>query len=213
MVTPGALRGATVTPTVTRERASLNLTSKGCRLTIVAGLLAMAGTAHAQTPPPPATADHRPVVSLLADSPRAQLQVQTWPNEWNELCAAPCNRPVDPQGVYRIAGRTVLPSPAFRLPRPDGPVTVRVHAGSTIRRKVGLGLTLGGVGGLLVGGTLLAVSRTASSERPELADTDIRTPSNKDVTVFYGVIGVIVGVALLAVGIPLFASHTSVDVE
>ena len=56
--------------------------------------------------PPPA---YGPIVTVRSDHPRARLQVQG-PLKWQDVCVAPCNVPVNPQGLYRIGGGARTPS-------------------------------------------------------------------------------------------------------
>jgi hypothetical protein len=150
--------------------------------------------------PPPA---YGPIVTVRSDHPRARLQVQG-PLKWQDVCIAPCNVPVNPQGTYRIGGGTIRPSDGFNMPRPAGQVVVEAQTGSTVKHWVGFGLTIGGVVAA-VSGTLLY----ASAPGPDVyGDTAARDTAHVG-----GIVYLVTGLILLAVGIPLSMSSTSVDVH
>ncbi|HVR62839.1 MAG TPA: hypothetical protein VMU50_13130 [Polyangia bacterium] len=163
-------------------------------------------------PPPgyslPPPAGNGPVLSLFADNPRARLQMQLLENQWTDVCAVPCGRPVNPQGVFRVAGGTIQPSSPFQLPRPDGQVMVRARTGSKVKRWVGFGLAMGGVAGAAAGGLYLAAASNTSKDF---------YGNNTTTHDFYEVAGItylVVGVVLMAIGFPMFASQgTSVEVR
>ena len=96
-------------------------------------------------PGPPPAYGYGPIVTVRSDHPRARLQVQG-PLKWQDVCVAPCNVPVNPQGLYRIGGGTIRPSDGFNMPRPAGQVVVEAQTGSTVKHWVGFGLIIGGVG-------------------------------------------------------------------
>ena len=100
-----------------------------------------------------------PIVTVRSDHPRARLQVQG-PLKWQDVCVAPCNVPVNPQGMYRIGGGTIRPSEGFNMPRPAGQVVVEAQTGSTVKHWVGFGLTIGGA-------VAAAQRRAALRERSE----------------------------------------------
>jgi hypothetical protein len=150
---------------------------------------------------PPASG---PVVTLRADNPRARLQQMQL--RWRDVCTSPCGVPVDPAGTYRIGGGTVRPSLEFRMPRPSGPVLIDTQTGSTVKHWVGFGLAIGGGVSALAGVLFLALASSASSN-------SALGPSAKDVATIYGVTYLVIGGILMAVGIPLSMSSTSVTVR
>ena len=155
-------------------------------------------------PPPGPPPVYGPIVTLRANNPRARLQVQT-ALKWQDVCLAPCNVPVNPAGAYRVGGGTIRPSEIFNMPRPSGPVVIDVEAGSNVKRWVGFGLILGGIG-FAVGGTLTYMN---APEATGFATTD----TQRDAAHVAGILYVIAGIVLLAVGIPLSTSHTTVQVR
>jgi len=112
--------------------------------------------------------------------------------------------PVNPQGTYRIGGGTIRPSEGFNLPRPAGQVVVEAQTGSVVKHWVGFGLTIGGAVSAVSGALLYA-----SAPGPDIyGDTAARDTAHVG-----GVVYMVVGLILLAVGIPLSMSSTSVDVR
>ena len=154
-------------------------------------------------PPPPAYG-YGPIVTVRADHPRARLQVQG-PLKWQDVCIAPCNVPVNPAGMYRIGGGTIRPSAPFNMPRPSGQVVVDAQTGSTVKHWVGFGLVLGGIGAAL-GGTLIYAG--APGDDPYTGSSTERDSAHA-----VGIVYIVTGLILLAVGIPLAASSTSVEVH
>jgi hypothetical protein len=150
---------------------------------------------------PPFSGQPGPVVRLNASHPRAQLQEMR--GSWMDVCRMPCGVPVNPAGLFRVGGGTFRGSEPFHMPRPAGEVLVDARMGSNIKHWVGFALMLGGIGGLAAGSFLLA------TPAPDSYSTTMKDAVKAD-----GVVGVITGVVLLAVGIPLFAmNNTSVDVR
>jgi hypothetical protein len=160
---------------------------------------------QAAPPPgaPPPGMGYGPVVTLRADNPRARLQVMG-PLKWQDVCIAPCNVPVNPAGLYRVGGGSIRPSSEFNMPR-SAHVTIDTQVGSTVKHWVGLGLMLGGAGLGLAGGLYYASASDVSNS--------YGSTTNEDAVKAVGIVYLIAGVILLAVGIPLFASSTSVDVQ
>jgi hypothetical protein len=153
--------------------------------------------------PPPV---YGPIVTLRANSPRARLQVQT-NLRWQDVCLTPCNVPVNPAGVYRVGGGSIRPSESFPMPRPSGPVVIDAQVGSTVKHWVGIGLTIGGIASAVAGGLYLLAGSSASNE-------DFGTGvSSKDTYNAAGIVYLIIGGILLAVGIPVSMSSTSVQIR
>jgi hypothetical protein len=163
---------------------------------------------------PPAGSPPGPVVVLRASEPHATLQVETqldWQPRpsWQNVCAAPCGRPVDPAALYRVAGRSLVPSDPFTLPRRSGEVTIDAQLGSRPRNIIGKVFTLAGFGAAAAGALLyLAGSRVSPDAGGDAA------PPPRLILQFYGAVLFGAGVAVGATGIPLWAtSSTSVDVK
>jgi hypothetical protein len=158
---------------------------------------------YAQPYPPPV---YGPIVTLRADNPRARLQVMTQ-LKWQDVCLAPCNVPVHPGGTYRVGGGSIRGSEEFTMPRASGQVVVDAQVGSKVKRGIGIGLTIGGAVSALVGGIVL-VSAPADSNDPYGYSSNRREEAQ-----FLGVFYLVIGAVLMAVGIPLSASSTSVQVR
>ena len=147
-----------------------------------------------------------PVVIVRSDNPQARLQTQGG-LKWRDVCVAPCNVPVNPVGLYRIGGGTIRPSDAFNMPRPAGKVVVQAQAGSNVKHWVGVGLIVGGVIDGALGGLYYA---SASDLANSSSNT---TGQGKEYFQTIGIVSIVTGVILLAIGIPLAASSTSVEVR
>jgi hypothetical protein len=146
-----------------------------------------------------------PIVTLRADHPRARLQVMG-PIKWQDICVPPCNLPVHPAGSYRIGGGSLRPSEAFSMPRQSGSVAIDARVGSKIKHGVGLGLTIGGAVAAALGGLYL-VSASSYSE------SDDPYGNRREIAQSAGSLFLVVGAVLLAIGIPLAASSTSVTIR
>jgi hypothetical protein len=142
-----------------------------------------------------------PVVTLRADNPRAVLQ--RFQLRWQDICVTPCGVPVDPAGTYRIAGDTIRPSTEFRMPLPPGPVLIDTQTGSTLKHSGGLVLAIGGGVSALVG----IVYLVKASNTPPSVDQAGKGEMNA-----IGVIYLLIGGVLMAVGIPMSMSSTEVSV-
>jgi hypothetical protein len=144
---------------------------------------------------------------LRASAPRARLQMQTQ-LKWVDVCVAPCGVPVDPRGTYRVGGGSYRGSDAFRMPRSDGQVLIDARVGSQPKHIVGLVLMIVGIAD--VAGGILIYS-LASHVNNDTATTGVDA---QGLYRFEGIVGIVAGVILMAVGIPMMAtSGTSVDVH
>jgi len=123
---------------------------------------------------------------------------------WQDVCLTPCNVPVSPAGVYRVGGGTIRASESFNMPRPSGQVLIDAQVGSKVKRGVGVGLTIGGGIAAAAGGVYLLAA--AGSNNDGFTNT-------KDALTAFGILYLVVGVVLLAVGIPLSTSSTSITVR
>jgi hypothetical protein len=147
-----------------------------------------------------------PVVTVRSDNPQARLQTQG-ELKWRDVCVAPCNVPVNPAGLYRIGGGTIRPSEPFNLPRPAGHVVVQAQAGSNVKHWVGVGMVIGGLVDAALGGIYYASAEDLASSSSN------STGQSKEYFQTIGIVSVVTGVILLAIGIPLAASSTSVEVR
>src|SRR5581483_5739642 len=135
-----------------------------------------------------------PVVRLRSNNPRATLQQMQL--RWRDVCVAPCGVPVDPRAMYRIGGRSVKPSAPFAIPRPAGEVYVDAHAGNLVKYWVGVGLSIGGIASAGVGGLYLLSAGSSDTTVSDVAKT-------------YGIVYLITGAILMAIGIPMWTSNGS----
>lgn len=148
-----------------------------------------------------------PFVTLRANSPKARLQMMGQQLQWRDICVAPCRVAVNPTGVFRVGGNTIRPSDSFNMPRPSGQVVIDAEVGSTVKHWVGIALIIGGV--LDAGfGTLYYAAAD------DLATSSSNTTGmTKGSFQAVGIVGIVTGVILLAIGIPLSLSSTSVEVR
>lgn len=153
------------------------------------------------TPPPGTPPINGPVVQIRSSNPKARLQTMRF--TWRDVCTAPCNVPVDPNGTYRIGGGSIRPSAEFRMPRPAGTVLVRTETGSTARHWVGVAMIVGGLGAVL-GGIIL---RSLASSNTNY------TSEQRDFYKAVGIVEIVGGAAVAAIGIPVSMSSTSVEVQ
>jgi len=127
--------------------------------------------------------------------------------QWRDVCVAPCNVPVNPQGTYRIGGGSIRGSEPFMMPRPSGQVVIDTQVGSKVKHIVGIVLIIAGIvdAGF---GTLYYLSANdlanSSSNTTDLGKTYFQT---------VGIVGIVTGLVLLGGGSPLSMSSTSVEVR
>ena len=171
---------------------------------LAASQLLYSPAGHAQAPPT-GPLDPGPIVTLRADSMKARLQIFEQKLTWQDVCLAPCNVPVNPWGIYRVGGGTIRPSATFSLPRKPS-VVIDAKVGSTVKHGVGLGLIVGGIVTAVGGGVIYT---SADDDQPDPYGSN----APKTIVHIYGVFFMVVGALLLAVGIPLSLSSTSVEVH
>lgn len=105
---------------------------------------------------PCATAQGRDVPITVRGDAGADFQIARW-SGWQTLCRTPCSTTGPSDGLYRITGADIIPSPTLRLPAYDMPVLEastttlamwRDHSGVMFT-----GIVIGGIGaaGLLAG--------------------------------------------------------------
>jgi hypothetical protein len=154
---------------------------------------------------PPPQADG-PIVTLRATSPKARLQLLGQQLRWQDVCAAPCNVPVNPAGTYRVGGGSIRASEGFQMPRSSGPVLIEARTGSKIKRWVGIGMMIAGIGAIGAGTAYYLLA-------DDLSDATGSSVTSKEYYQVSGIVYGVIGVILLAIGIPLSTSHTSVTVR
>jgi len=155
--------------------------------------------------PPPGAG---PVVRLTTDNQAARLQVMRL--RWINVCFAPCDVAVDPNGIYRVGGGTVRPSEEFRMPRPQGTVLVEAQTGSTVKHWVGFGMILGGLGAVAGGALVYAAAPSQATEDDGFGDV---STTSRHVDHVVGITYMVIGAIVAAIGIPLLGSRTSVEVR
>jgi len=156
--------------------------------------------------PPPISG---PRVTLQVDNPNGRLQ-QHMQFRWQDICVAPCGAVLDPRATYRVGGGTSIASEPFQLPRSSGEVFIDAQVGSKVKHWVGLGLMIGGGVAALYGLLYWQMSK---------AFADVESSSGNGSTGFsdtvrnVGLTVIGVGVVLEIVGIVMFSSGTSVQVQ
>ena len=186
-------------PRMLRSRGALSVS------VLAASQLLYSPAGHAQAPPTAARSMPGPIVTLRADNMKARLQIFEQKLTWQDVCLAPCNVPVNPWGIYRVGGGTIRPSATFSLPRKPS-VVIDAKVGSTVKHGVGLGLIVGGIVTAVGGGVIYT---SADDDQPDPYGSN----APKTIVHIYGVFFMVVGALLLAVGIPLSLSSTSVEVH
>jgi hypothetical protein len=154
----------------------------------------------AYQPQPPLAAPTGPLVKLQANKPQAILQ-QLRLRTWQDLCLMPCGIVVDPTGSYRVGGEGLRDTSSFQMPRPSGEVLVDANMGTSARRRTGIGLTLGGFGAALLGGLTARLGIESDSQSTSNQNTSTNSTG--------GLVLLIVGIAAVAVGIPLWVTSRS----
>jgi hypothetical protein len=155
---------------------------------------------------PPRGAVTAPSVTLRSNSPRARLQIQTQ-LRWQDVCVTPCNVAVNPVGTYRVGGGSIRPSESFQLPRTSGQIVIDTQVGSNIKHWVGVGMIILGIADLVAGAIFYA---TAADWSAASADPSVTSEAYFQVV---GIGSIVTGIVLLAIGIPLSTSRTSVTVR
>jgi hypothetical protein len=154
--------------------------------------------------PPPG-----PTVMLRAASPKARLQMLDQQLQWRDVCAPPCRTYVSRVGTYRVGGATIRPSEPFNMPRSSGSVQIDAQLGSSVKRGVGIGLIIGGIANAAFGALYYSQADSLASS----SSSSSSMPMGKDFYQAVGIVGIITGVIVVAIGIPLAMSSTSVEVR
>lgn len=151
-----------------------------------------------------------PLVYLRADNPRTTLQIRIDEDQWQDLCRVPCGAPLDPSQVYRVNGRSFVPTESFQLPRSSGQVSLEARMGLKVRNITGRILTPIG-GALILAGALLFL---AGSQSSELSDQDVVDNRDRRALHLYGVVAAVGGLGIGLAGLILWRGNVSrVEVE
>jgi hypothetical protein len=180
-----------------RSSASRAVLATGTAAVIVLG----AASSRAQGPQAPAPAFVDAEVAVPHATGLPELQAREHDAPWTTACVPPCRLRLPLDAEYRIAGDGIVDSEIFRLP-PAEKVRVEGHVGSSMLRRVG-GLL--GLGGLIfaAGGTTILLFPNDPG-----ASSDAR---GSKTIVGAGFLGM--GVVAAAVGALAWAfSDTNVDV-
>lgn len=172
-------------------------------------------------PPPPPPAAPPPVetgavVHLVADDEEARLSklagtgetteqigtsmVQVEVEIYDSLCRAPCDKRIKP-GLYRIAGKGLLPSNDFEVPS-SGAITVNAHMAGKGRLGGGRMALFIGIPLMIAGGSLLIFSAIVLKPPPSDTSLDIRP-------IFYGMGGALLGLGAIGVGLGIYFLATA----
>ena len=192
-----------------------NMTLKLCLLGITAAATACASAdVQRDTYPKPKPGAEGPgIVHLYVESDDA-VSVYEEPDSRGDLarrvCSSPCDIDVDGTASQRfvIAGVGVATSEAFQLRDYEGPITIRVDAGSKAARTGGLVLTSIGGGTTLLGLLLMM----ASGGGDEDADPRATPTESNPVMIGGGIVAAVGGAAVISGYVLLFTSTTSVEV-
>jgi hypothetical protein len=146
---------------------------------------------------------------LRATAPRARLQQQQQLSlRWVDVCVAPCGVPVDPAGIYRVGGGGYRGSEPFHLPRQTGQVFLEARVGSQGKHIAGMILMIVGIANVIGGVVVYSLASSLNT------DTTSSGVDARSLYRFEGVAEGIVGVVLMAIGIPMMAtSGTSVEMR
>lgn len=179
-------------------------------------------------PPPPAQARVavEPSNAAPAASPAEEARRQVYVHidvgdsvdlEWDgegagakPVCTSPCDQLVPARGTYRITGTDLRPSKSFDLV--GDRVTLRVAAASQSAYVAGKTLTVIGAVPAGIAGSLLLLAAAFSGFPSDSPDSGPSSSSGPPSAVIDAGIALGVGVAFMAVGIPmmLLNAHTRV---
>jgi hypothetical protein len=190
---------------------------------MTSALAVASATARAEPTPPPSPSSSAQPLRLDSDDGRASLlrldpdiwivnarhrSRGPWPIEhWTRLCDAPCNAPVDRNGLFMVAGDGLTPSEPFSLEKDVR--TLKVTAGSSARRSLGLaGVMLG------AGMTSIGIAMAATTPKPTSPPADWPatlpwdSPSGPPAALTWGF--VVVGAVMLIVGMAVAVGQSTV---
>ncbi len=187
-------------------------------MTVAAPALADDGSPAAPTPK---QAPSSVTVVLHADTPRATLErrdtVATYAGvpikdasifglaTWSPQCTAPCETALDPKYTYRIGGDGLVPSDSFVLPHDGRPLMMDAKMGSATERVGGLGLSVMGAGGLVLGTAALVIS-------PILAADDVGSQTARNIVLGSGIAVTTLSATVFGIGLYLW-SHSETKIR
>jgi hypothetical protein len=196
-------------------------------VSIVAAAIALTyvSSAHAQeaaAPTPPiatpasASAPKDVSVTLSADDSRATIERRVGTTsyaglpladasfgsiaQWEQACVAPCELQLDKRYSYRVAGDGLVPSDSFTLPRDRDHLKLDAKMGSSYGRLGGIGLTVMGAGGVLLGGAAVVLT-------PIFASQDVGSGTFRTGLLAGGVSVLSLGALAVGAGIFLWATN------
>jgi hypothetical protein len=196
-------------------------------VSIVAAAIALTyvSSAHAQeaaAPTPPiatpaiASAPKDVSVTLSADDSRATIERRVGTTsyaglpladasfgsiaQWEQACVAPCELQLDKRYSYRVAGDGLVPSDSFTLPRDRDHLKLDAKMGSSYGRLGGIGLTVLGAGGVILGGAAVVLT-------PIFASQDVGSGTFRTGLLAGGVSVLSLGALAVGAGIFLWATN------
>ncbi len=153
----------------------------------------------------PARADKAVVVHLRSDSEAVRI-IRVDGEAPREVCAGLCDQPLPRDGVYRIGGDGISATRPFTLDDRGTDLTLRVEAGSSVQRGIGVGATVAGGLSLLFAleyGDLLALGNFESDHPVSISKDPLFLG-----TLSAGLVVGVIGVAMLATsGTSVTTSH------
>jgi len=208
----------------TGRQFSIKASRTASRIAIMTSALAMASaTVRAEPAPPASPSSSAQPLRLDSDDGRAsllRLDPDIWivnarhrsqgprPLEhWTRVCDAPCNALVDRNGLFMIAGDGLTPSEPFSLGKDVK--TLKVTAGSSARRSLGLAGVVLGAGIASIGIGMAATTQNPTSPPPGWpASLGWDQPSNPPAALTWGF--VVIGAVMLIVGTAVAAGQSTV---
>jgi len=207
----------------TGRQFSINASGGARRIAIMTSALAAASaTARAEPAPPAGPSSSAQPLRLDSDDGRASLlrfDPDIWivnarhrlgaprVEHWTRVCDAPCNALVDRNGLFMVVGDGLTPSEPFSLEKDVR--TLKVTAGSSARRSLGLAGVMLGAGMTSIGIAMAATTRKPTSPPPGWpASLGWDQPSNPPAALTWGF--VVVGAVTLIVGMAVAAGQSTV---
>jgi len=149
------------------------------------------------TPPPPQWPPGGVFVELRSDDPHARIDQISPDGRSVPACVAPCRRVLWRNITYVVQTDQAPPTSAFLLPDRTDHLTLDVHAGSQLRRNVGMALVAAGGVAALFG--LTRANQTGSSSSNNHSSIEL---------LGLGAAGAIAGVVLVRMGNTSVTSST-----